>query len=95
MTGEGVLPTVALGLSMVLAGCVFGIFYFTALRRTILVLAERRGWVVPITLTLGRVVAAIVFLMFAAKLGAVSLMGAFLGFLLARVVALRRQGRSS
>lgn len=95
MTGDGLLPTIALGLGMALAGCAFGLFYFTALRRTIFVLAERRGWVVPITLTLGRVAAAIVFLMLAARLGAISLLAAFLGFLLARVVAIRREGRSS
>ena len=93
MTGD-VLPTVELGLGMAFAGCAFGLFYFTALRRTILVLAERRGWAVPLTLTLGRVAAAIVFLIFAARLGAVSLLAAFLGFLLARVVAIRREGRS-
>ena len=43
-----------------------------------------RGWLAPVALTLGRTGAAVVFLALAARLGAASLLAAFLGFLLAR-----------
>jgi hypothetical protein len=81
--------------SLALAGFVFGLAYFAALRRTAILFAARRGWLVPLALTLGRIGAAVVFLAFAAKMGAASLLAAFAGFLLARAVALRALGRAS
>ena len=56
--------------------------------------AAGRGWFVPVALTLGRIAAAIIVLGLAAKLGAAALLAMFIGFLVARAVALRA-GRSA
>ena len=53
-----------------------------------------RGWFVPLALTLGRIGAAVIVLGLAAKLGAASLLATFLGFFLARIVALRAARRA-
>ena len=55
--------------------------------------ATGRGWFVPMALTSGRIGAAVVLLGLAAKLGAVALLATFVGFLIARALALRA-GRS-
>jgi len=78
-----------------LAGFVFGLVYFAAVERTALLLAARKGLIGPISLTLGRVAAATLFLALAAQFGDASLLSAFLGFLLARAIALRKAGRAS
>ena len=78
-----------------LAGFVFGLCYFAAVERTATHLAARKGLLVPISLTLGRIAAATLFLALAAQFGEASLLSAFSGFLLARVVALRKAGRAS
>ncbi len=88
MTHEALLSTPSLAIAMALTGFAFGLVYFAALRRTAtLIVAGSR--VFALALTLGRIGAAILFLGLAAKLGAASLLAAFLGFLLARMVALR------
>jgi hypothetical protein len=78
-----------LAAAMGFAGFAFGVLYFAILRWAVMFFAVRRDWLAPIALTLGRVGAAAVFLVFAAKLGAASLIAAFLGFLFARALALR------
>ena len=78
-----------------LAGFVFGLFYFAAVERTVVLLAAGKGLLGPISLTLGRVAAATLFLALVAQFGDASLLSAFLGFLLARAVALRQAGRAS
>ena len=78
-----------------LAGFVFGLVYFAAVERTAILLAARKGLIGPISLTLGRVAAATLFLALVAQFGDASLLSAFLGFLLARAVALRQAGRAS
>jgi len=83
-----------LAVAVGLAGFVFGLFYFAAVQRTAVLLAARKSWLGALALTLGRIAAAAIFLAFAAKLGAASLLTAFLGFLLARAVALRIAGRT-
>ena len=75
-------------------GFAFGLVYFAALRRTVMLFATGRGWFVPVALTLGRIAAAIIVLGLAAKLGAAALLAMFIGFLVARAVALRA-GRSA
>jgi len=77
------------------AGFVFGLLYFAAVERTAALLVARKGLLGPISLTLGRVAAATLFLALAAQFGDASLLSAFSGFLLARVVALRKPGRAS
>jgi hypothetical protein len=73
----------------VVAGFAFGLGYFAALRRTVELYGARVARLVPIALTLGRIAAAILFLGLAVAQGALPLLAAFLGFLLARSLALR------
>jgi N-ATPase, AtpR subunit len=89
MTIAPPLPVLELAMTMAVAGLAIGLLYFAALERTIALYVAGRGWVGPLAFTLGRIAAAGVFLSFAAKLGAISLLSAFAGFLLARAVALR------
>jgi hypothetical protein len=70
------------------AGAAFGLVYFAALDRTVVLLAAGRGWLGPAALTFGRIAAATLFLALIARLGAAPLLAAFLGFLAARAVAL-------
>jgi hypothetical protein len=82
-------PDLALIVTMAVAGIVFGLVYFATLRRAVTLFTAGRGWIGPLTLTLARIAAAVIFLGLAAKLGAAALIAAFLGFLLARTVMLR------
>lgn len=75
-----------------LMGFVFGIAYFIALRRTVSLFVASGGWWELSALTLGRLVAIAVFFMLLARLGAVPLLAAFLGFLLARAATVRFLG---
>jgi len=84
---------IALVLTTALAGFVLGLVYFAALERTVILFVSGRGWLGPLAFTLGRMAAAVIFLGLAAKFGgALSLLAAFMGFLLARSVALRAAG---
>jgi hypothetical protein len=85
--------TVALASAMAVAGLVFGLAYFAALRWTVSLYGSGYGHLGPAALTLGRIAAATIFLIVAARLGALPLLAAFLGFLLARGLALRRLRR--
>lgn len=77
------------------AGLAFGLLYFAVLRCSVLLLVDRRGWLGPLALTLGRIAAATLLLFLAARLGAVSLLAAFAGFLMARTIALRARRQAS
>jgi hypothetical protein len=79
----------AIAAAFAVAGLAFGSAYFAALRRTTELLAGSGAWLWPAVWTLGRLLAAIVFLAFAAKLGALPLLTALAGFLAARALALR------
>lgn len=80
------LPLAAL---LALTGFAFGMAYFALLRRSVELFAAGRGYLIPATLTMARIGAAVILLGLAAKLGAPALLGAFIGFLAARKVALR------
>ena len=82
------LPLPMLALALGLAGVVFGLIYFSLLRRTALVVATGRGWPMAALLTLGRIAGIVVFFALAAKLGAAALLSAFIGFLLARAITM-------
>jgi N-ATPase, AtpR subunit len=82
----------ALGSGGAILGLLFGLLHFAALRRTA-ELYSAGCRIVPSALTLVRLAGAFVFFGLAVRLGAVSLLSAFLGFLVARTVALR-MGRS-
>jgi hypothetical protein len=95
MTGAPSPSMPELAIAMGIAGFIFGLSYFAAVQRTAALLAARKkNWLGPLALTLGRMAAAAIFLTLAAKLGAASLLSAFLGFLLARAVALRNAART-
>lgn len=71
------------------AGLSFGLAYFAVLRVSVDLHYEASGRFVPAALTFARFAAAILFLGLAARFGALPLLTAFLGFLLARALALR------
>jgi hypothetical protein len=79
---------------MAVAGLAFGLVYFATLKRSVMLFAAGRGWLGPLALTLGRIGAAVAFLFVAAKLGAAPLLAAFIGFLMARALALRAERRA-
>jgi hypothetical protein len=88
MNHETFASAAILAAAMAAAGAVFGLAYFAALHRTATLLAAGRGWMAPSALTLGRIGAAVVLLALIARLGALALIAAFLGFLAARAIAL-------
>jgi F1-F0 ATPase (N-ATPase) AtpR subunit len=91
MTATGSL--FALSTVWALGGFLFGLGYFIALRRTVDVLVGGQRRLLAVALTLGRVAAAILLLGVAARFGALPLLTAFLGILLARTLALRAARR--
>jgi hypothetical protein len=80
--------------AMLLAGTGLGFAYFAAMRRAVDGYVAGRGWLGAAALTLGRLSGAGILFVLAARLGAAPLLAAFLGFLGARVVALRVARRS-
>jgi F1F0 ATPase subunit 2 len=88
------LDSVALLLAPLLAGFGLGLLYFEALRRTVARFTARDGWPAPVALTVGRMGVAAAVLAVAARAGAATLLVTFLGFLLARTVALHRSRRA-
>ncbi len=95
MTLAGSIPNLGQTLMLAFAGSLFGLLYFAALRRTAALVSEGRNWFGPLAFTLGRVGAAVVFFGIAAQVGAASLLTAFIGFLLARTIALRAARRAA
>jgi hypothetical protein len=89
MIMPAVVPAIAIIAFFAFAGLAFGLVYFVVLRRTVYLNAAGYGRLVPTVLTLGRLVAAILFLGVAARVGALPLLSSFMGFLLARALALR------
>ena len=93
MTSEAIAPGFAAAAVFAVAGLVFGRVYFAALRRSVERYAAGGGRLVPAGLTLARLAGALLFLGLAARVGALPLLAAFLGFLLARSLALGMAGR--
>lgn len=77
-----------------IAGMVAGQAYFAALRQSLAGLAAGSR-LSPVLLTLGRFAGVALFLSAAAWVGALPLLGAFLGFLVARSIALRAGQRDA
>ncbi len=71
-------------------GIALGSCYFTVLRRSLAARGMR-----ALTLMLGRMAAAVAFFALAARFGAVPLLASLLGFLLARLLALRAAREAS
>lgn len=65
-------------LAMAFAGFAFGLVYFLALQRTVILFADGGGWLGALALTLGRIGAVTILLMIAASLGAMQLLATFL-----------------
>ena len=86
--------TAALAAGMIISGFAFGLLYFATLKRAAALFASGSSWMGPLGLTLGRIAAAVIFLSLAARLGAAALLAAFLGFMLARALALRAARRA-
>lgn len=90
MPFEPIVPCLA----QLLAGFGVGVVYFEALRRTVMRLTARNGWLEPVALTAGRIGVVVAVFAIAARTGAVALLVTFVGFLLARTVALHRSRRA-
>jgi hypothetical protein len=86
---------VSLAFAAALAGLVFGLMHFAGLRRTVELYSGGRSRLAAAALTIGRIAGAILFFGLAAKLGALPLLSSFLGFLLARTLALRAARRTA
>ena len=89
MITPALVPGIAIVASFAFAGLAFGLAYFVVLRRTIDLHAASHGVLVPALLTVGRLATAILLLGVAARVGALPLLSSFMGFLLARALALR------
>jgi hypothetical protein len=89
MTHGALFAHPQLAVAMAVAGLIFGLFYFALLHCSVILFAAGHGWIRPIGLTIIRIGGAVAFLFGAAKLGAAPLLAAFIGFLIARVLALR------
>lgn len=85
ITVAGIVAIVGLG---------FGLVYFAALRRSIDYYTAGQGRFMPTALTFGRFVAAVLFFALMARMGAAPLLMAFIGFLLARALALHAVRRA-
>lgn len=81
--------TIVVALFAMLAGLVVGLAYFRALRLTADMFAQGRGATLPLGLSLVRLAGLIAVLSLAVQLGATTLIACFLGFLLARAIAMR------
>ena len=85
MTLDVFLSTIGLPLAATVAGLAFGLAYFAALRRSVAAFAAGDGWLGPAAFTLARICGAAILLALLARLGAASLLAAFLGFLVAQI----------
>ena len=76
-------------------GIALGLVYFRALRRSIEGYAVQGIWLLPVLATLLRLGAAATALALIAREGAGALLCAFLGFLTARALSLRRAAKTA
>jgi hypothetical protein len=83
------LPPLLVSVGLGVAGLGFGCAYFAALRHSVDRYASGGGPLVIGILALARIAAAVVFFGFAATLGALPALSALVGFLAARMHALR------
>lgn len=91
MTFDPLLLSVPLA---AIAGLLFGLAYFAAMRRTVAIFVAGGGWARPGALTLARLAAAGCGFALAAWFGAAPLLAAMAGFLAARTLALRAARRA-
>ena len=84
------LVTFELGAAAALAGVALGFIYFAALRHSVTRFEKQGGWRLVVLFSLLRIGCAIAAFALLARLGAVPLILAAGGFLLARTIAVRR-----
>ncbi|HTV31812.1 MAG TPA: ATP synthase subunit I [Methylocella sp.] len=94
MTHSVLIAHLELTALMTIAGLMFGRHYFVMLKRSVTLFVGGAGCLGPLAMTLGRIAAAAAFLFGAAKLGAAPLLAAFIGFLIARALALRAERKA-
>lgn len=75
-------------------GIALGLVYFHALCRSVEGCSAQRGWLFPALAALARLAAAATTLALIAREGAGALLVAFLGFLTARALSLRRAAKT-
>lgn len=84
------IATLAVSAAVGCAGLGVGLVYFALLRKSALLLVAPDGRAWGLALTAGRMAAAVLLLWLAARLGALPLLAALGGFLVARTIQLRR-----
>lgn len=72
-----------------LAGFLFGLAYFYAVRLTAQNLAERKSWSIPVLLTVARLAGTVLLSLYLVQFGALPLLSGFVGFLVARAIVIR------
>jgi len=82
------LGSLYIGIAACLGGVAFGLAYFFALKRTTEAFAQDDGWRMALLLTLARLAGATAVFILVAQAGLVALLASFLGFLIARALAL-------
>jgi len=85
------MPFISTGISIAAfagAGLLLGLAYFATLWRTVALLVDGSSWLAPAALTLGRMGGLALFLGISVRLGALDLIAAFIGVVVARLVAL-------
>ena len=89
------IPTssVAVASALAVAGFVLGLGYFAALHRSVALYGSPRSRFRLVALTVARIGGAVLFVFFAARQGALPLLAAFFGFLVARALALHMAQR--
>ena len=95
MTPNSLVPASVQASAMAVAGLTLGLCYFALLRRTVGLYGSGCRGLAPVALTVARLAGATVFFAFAARLGALSLLAVFVGFLAARMIALRGARRAA
>ena len=94
MTSMALIAAIGIAVLMAFGGFALGLLYFAGLRRTIDLIVAGRERFSLLVLTLGRIGAAAICLAFAGVVGAVPLLATFLGFLLARNLAMHTARRA-
>ncbi len=94
MTSTALIAAAGIAVLMAFGGFVMGLLFFAGLWWTIDHIVAGRERFSHLVLTLGRIGAAAICLAFAGVVGAVPLLASFLGFLLARNLAMHTARRA-
>lgn len=89
------LAPLGTALSCLGVGLAAGLAYFSLTRRTAALIVDGQGVLLPVSLTLARLLGIALVLTLVAQAGALALISAFIGVLAARTLTLRRRGRAA